>query len=62
MYGKYNRIRDNLKEEFFKEVQGVFENFINKYGLYEDIVNNVDVKILNEFKINEIVEEGYNQN
>ena len=52
---KYNQIDENLKKSFFKEVQGVYKKFIQHYGLYIDIKENVDKKFLNRFKFDEIV-------
>ena len=53
---KYDQIEDQYKEEFFKGVQEVYRKFIQDYGLYSDIKENVDEEILNRFKFEEIVE------
>lgn len=59
--GKHNQIEDQFKEEFFRQAQEVYKNFIMDYGLYEDILNNVDKAILDKFKFDEIVERiNYN--
>ena len=52
---KYNQIEDKFKEEFFKEVQNVFINFVKDYGLYDDIFGSVDKNLLDKFKFIEIV-------
>lgn len=51
---KYEIIDDEYKDEFFKGVQGVFEKFINDYGLYSDIKDNVDDDVLEFFKFEQI--------
>ncbi|WP_407376033.1 glycosyltransferase family 2 protein [Methanobrevibacter sp.] len=53
---KYNQIEDQFKEEFYKQVQEVYKNFITDYALCEDISNHVDKTILDKFKFGEIVE------
>ena len=55
--GKYYKIEDEFKEEYFKRVQGAFKVFIKKYGLYKDIKNNVNENILEFFKFEDIVGE-----
>lgn len=60
--GKYNKIDDELKEKFFKKVQEAFEVYIEKYGLYKDIKENVDAKILDFFKFDDIVNEILSSN
>lgn len=52
---KYNQIEDKFKEEFFKQVQNVYINFVNDYGLYDDILENVDKDLLDKFKFIEII-------
>ena len=54
---KYHQIEDQYKERFFSEVQGVFRSFIEDYGLYNDIKDNVDNDILEFFKFEDIVSE-----
>ena len=55
--GKYNKIEDELKEEFFKRVQEIIKVYIKKYGLYEDIKENVNQEVLEFFKFDDIVSE-----
>ena len=55
--GKYYKIEDEFKEEYFKRVQEAFKVFIKKYGLYKDIKNNVNENILEFFKFEDIVAE-----
>lgn len=55
--GKYNQIEDDLKEDFFKAVQESYKVYIKKYGLYEDIKENIDDNVLDFFKFDEIVAE-----
>lgn len=55
--GKYYKIEDEFKEEYFKRVQEAFKVFIKKYGLYKDIKNNVNENILEFFKFEDIVGE-----
>ena len=38
------------------EIQSLFSNFIKYYGLYWDVIENVDSKILNKFSFEDIVE------
>lgn len=54
--GKHHQIDNQFKEEFFRQAQGVYKNFIVDYGLYDDILKYVDESILDKFKFNEIVE------
>lgn len=54
--GKHNQIEDKLKENFFKQAQETYKNFIMDYGLYEDILRYVDKSVLDKFKFDEIVE------
>ena len=54
--GKYYQIEDRFKDEFFKQAQGAYKNFVVDYGLYEDILKYVDKSNLDKFKFNEIVE------
>ena len=54
---KYNRISGEFKEEFYKKVQESFKVYIQKYGLYKDIKDNVDKETLDFFKFDEIVSE-----
>lgn len=54
---KYQQIEDQYKERFFSEVQGVYRTFIEDYGLYKDIRDNVDKEILDFFKFEDIVSE-----
>jgi len=57
LYEKYNQIENHYKEEFYKQVQDVFRNFVKEYKLYDDIKENVDKNILNFFKFEEIIAE-----
>ena len=50
----YNNIENEYKNEFFKEIQGIFLGFIKYYGLYQDIKDNVDKTILYFYKFDEI--------
>lgn len=52
---KHDQIEDQFKEEFFRQSQEVYKNFITDYGLYEDIVKYVNKPILDKFKFDEIV-------
>lgn len=54
---KFDQIEDQYKDEFFKQVQGVYKTLIKDYGFYKDIKENVDEDILNRFKFEEIVED-----
>ena len=56
--GKYNQIEDNFKEDFFKAVQEAYEVYIKKYGLYNDIKENVNKEVLDFFKFDDIVGES----
>jgi len=53
---KYDSVNDKLKERFLMEIQSLFSNFIKYYGLYWDVIENVDSKILNKFSFEDIVE------
>lgn len=55
--GKYDMIKDDLKDDFFKAVQEAYKVYIKKYGLYNDIKENVNSEILEFFKFDEIVSE-----
>ena len=46
---------DKYDEECYTNIQGVFESFIVKYGLCEDIKETVDDSILDFFKFDEIM-------
>ena len=52
----YDLLDNKLKERFFIEIQSLFSNFIKYYGLYWDITENVDSKILNRFYFEDILE------
>ena len=54
--GEYDKIEEVYKAEFFNQVQNVYMDFIKDYGLYDDILENINPNILNKFKFNEIVE------
>lgn len=56
--GKYNQIEDDLKEDFFKAVQEAYKVYIKKYGLYDDIKENIDKEVLDFFKFEELVGES----
>ena len=60
--GKYNKIADEFKEEFFKRIQEAFKVYIKKYGLYNDIKENVTPDVLEFFKFEEIVEDMLSPN
>lgn len=55
--GKYNQIDEELKEEFYKQVQESYKVYIKKYGLYKDIKENVNEEVLDFFKFDDIVNE-----
>ena len=55
--GKYYKIEEGFKEEYFKRVQEAFKVFIKKYGLYKDIKDNVNEDFLEFFKFEDIVAE-----
>ena len=55
--GKYNKIHDSLKEKYYKKAQVVLKDFVSDYGLYYDIKNNVDKKLLEFFKFEDIANE-----
>ena len=59
---KYNQIDDELKEKFFRRVQEAFKVYIEKYGLYEDIKENVSETIREFFKFDDIVNEILSSN
>lgn len=52
--GKYNQIEDEFKEEFYKRVQEAYKVYINKYGLYKDIKENVNKNVLEFFKFEDM--------
>lgn len=49
--GKLNQIEDKFKDEFFKRALTVYKDFIDEYGLYEDILECVDENVLKRFNI-----------
>ena len=51
---KYEELNDKFKEMFFKEIQGVYKKFVTEYGLYDDILENVDETLLKKFHFDEI--------
>ena len=53
--GKYDKIDEEFKEEFFKKVQEAYKVYIKKYGLYKDIKENIDKEVLEFFKFDDIV-------
>lgn len=53
---QYDLMDTDLKERFFIEIQSLFSNFIKYYGLYWDLMENIDSKILNKFSFDGIVE------
>ena len=53
---QYDLIDNDLKERFFIEIQSLFGNFIKYYGLYWDLIENLDSKILNKFSFDVVVE------
>ncbi len=57
---KYDLIDNTLKERFFIETQSLFINLIKYHGLYWDIIENVDSKILNKFSFEKIIEKIQN--
>lgn len=54
---EYIQINHDLKENFFIEIQNVFKHFIRDYGLYNDILMNVNKSILDKFNFHEISKE-----
>ena len=57
LMGKYNQIEATYKKQFFIKIQKVFSDFIEKYGLYEDIKKYVDKEVLDFFKFEEIAKK-----
>lgn len=55
--GKYNQIEDEFKDEFYKKVQDAYKVYIKKYNLYKDIKENINEKVLEFFKFDDIVGE-----
>jgi glycosyltransferase involved in cell wall biosynthesis len=55
--GKYNQIEKRLKDKFYNAVQDSFKVYIEKYGIYEDIKENVDEDVLEFFKFDDIAGE-----
>lgn len=55
--GKYHQIENQFKEEFYKRVQEAYKVYMKKYGLYNDIKENVPNEILEFFKFEDIVGE-----
>lgn len=53
--GKYNQIKEEFKEEFYRKVQDAYKVYIKKYKLYNDIKENVDENVLEFFKFDDIV-------
>lgn len=54
--GKHNQIEEEFKEEFFRQAQEVYKNFITDYGLCEDISKYVDKAVLDKFQFDKIAE------
>ena len=54
---KYNQIKDEFKDDFYKSVQEAYKVYIKKYGLYKDIKENVNQYVLEFFKFDDIVGE-----
>lgn len=54
--GKHNQIEEEFKEEFFRQAQEVYKNFITDYGLCEDISKYVDKVVLDKFQFDKIAE------
>ncbi len=48
---KYKTVDKRYEKSFFIEITKVYQNFINNYGLYEDIMENIDKKILKKFNV-----------
>ena len=55
--GKYNQIEKRLKDKFYNAVQDSFKVYIEKYGIYEDIKENVNEDVLEFFKFDDIAGE-----
>lgn len=53
--GKYHQIENQFKEEFYKRVQEAYKVYMKKYGLYNDIKENVPDEILEFFKFEDIL-------
>lgn len=56
---KYHEIDEEYKKQFFYGVQGVYKKLLKDYGLYEDIINNVDEDVLKFFKFEEILKDNF---
>lgn len=48
---KYEQIEDQFKDKFFDEVVNVYNDLIENYGLYDDILESVWGSVLRKFKI-----------
>lgn len=53
----YKHIETTFKEIFFCEVQCAYKSLIREYGLYSDILENVDDNILRSFRFEEVVND-----
>lgn len=48
---KYKLVDKRYEKSFFNEISKVYQNLINYYGLYDDIIENIDYEILKKFNV-----------
>ena len=48
---KYEQIDEQFKDQFYDEVVKVYNDLIENYGLYDDILESVWGSVLRKFKI-----------
>ena len=56
----YNKIDDKNKNKFYIEIKNFYKICMKKYGLYKDILENVNKDILDAFEFENIVEKIIN--
>lgn len=56
----YNKIGDNYKKLFFIEIKNFYKNCMKNYGLYKDILENVNEALLDKYEFKNIVEKIIN--
>lgn len=52
---QFNQVEEKYKPKFFHEIQKVYKTLVKDYGFYEEILENVDKNLLNQFKFKNIV-------